>query len=96
MTWIKVAESGDIKENSGKEVTANGVKIALFRTTDNYYAIDALCRHQDGSLAPGDVQGEIVPDPIGDESFDRDGERERCPRWQAGGEQETNHHRDNI
>jgi nitrite reductase (NADH) small subunit len=64
MTWIKVAESGDIKENSGKEVTANGVKIALFRTTDNYYAIDALCRHQDGSLAPGDVQGEIVECPL--------------------------------
>jgi 3-phenylpropionate/trans-cinnamate dioxygenase ferredoxin subunit len=64
MTRIKVAETGDIKQNSGKEVTANGVKIALFRTTDTYYAIDALCRHQDGSLAPGAVQGEVVECPL--------------------------------
>ncbi len=64
MTWVRVADTDELKENSGKEVTANGIKIALFRTSEAYYAIDALCRHQDGSLAPGAVQGEIVECPL--------------------------------
>ncbi|MGH9953662.1 MAG: Rieske (2Fe-2S) protein, partial [Nitrososphaeraceae archaeon] len=29
-----------------------------------YYAIDAICRHQDGSLAPGKLEGEVVECPL--------------------------------
>lgn len=64
MTWIKVADKNEIKEGSGKEVNINGQRIALFYNNDKYYAIEALCRHQDGSLAPGKVQGEIVECPL--------------------------------
>ena len=35
-----------------------------FLSNNKYYAIEALCRHQDGSLAPGKVQGEIVECPL--------------------------------
>ena len=64
MTWIKVASKDDIREGSGKELSINGQRIALFLSKNKYYAIEALCRHQDGSLAPGKVSGEIVECPL--------------------------------
>jgi 3-phenylpropionate/trans-cinnamate dioxygenase ferredoxin component len=64
MTWVKIAETDDIKENTGKEFSVNGIKVAVFRVNGKYYALEALCRHQDGSLAPGQIQGEIVECPL--------------------------------
>ena len=64
MTWIKVSSKDDIREGSGKELSINGQRIALFLSKSKYYAIEALCRHQDGSLAPGKVSGEIVECPL--------------------------------
>jgi nitrite reductase/ring-hydroxylating ferredoxin subunit len=64
MTLVKVADVGDIKENSGMEVKVGDTRIALFYANGRYYAMEALCRHQDGSLAPGKVEGEIVECPL--------------------------------
>ncbi len=64
MTWIKAANTKDIKEGNGKELNINGQRIALFFSYFKYYAIQALCRHQDGSLAPGKIEGEIVECPL--------------------------------
>ncbi|MDF2770199.1 MAG: Rieske (2Fe-2S) protein [Nitrososphaeraceae archaeon] len=64
MTWVKVGDERDIKENYGKEINVNGIRIALFHANGRYYAIEALCRHQDGSLAPGKIDGEVVECPL--------------------------------
>ena len=64
MTWIKVCYEREIKENHGKEINVNGIRIALFHANGRYYAIEALCRHQDGSLAPGKIDGEVVECPL--------------------------------
>ena len=64
MTWTKIANKDEIREGNGKEININGQRIALFLSKNKYYAIEALCRHQDGSLAPGKVQGEIVECPL--------------------------------
>lgn len=64
MTLVKVAEVGDIKENAGREVKVGQTRIALFFANGRYYAIEALCRHQDGSLAPGKIEGEVVECPL--------------------------------
>ena len=64
MTWIKIANKDEIREGNGKEINVNSQRIALFLSNDKYYAIEALCRHQDGSLAPGKVQGEVVECPL--------------------------------
>jgi nitrite reductase/ring-hydroxylating ferredoxin subunit len=64
LTFVKVAQRGEIKENSGKELYINGTRIALFYANGKYYAIEALCRHQDGSLAPGKIDGEVVECPL--------------------------------
>jgi 3-phenylpropionate/trans-cinnamate dioxygenase ferredoxin subunit len=64
MTWVKAAQKGEIPEQSGKEINVNGSRIALFHANGKYYAVEALCRHQDGSLAPGEIDGEIVECPL--------------------------------
>ncbi|MDQ4073642.1 MAG: Rieske 2Fe-2S domain-containing protein [Thermoproteota archaeon] len=64
MTWVKVANKNEIEEGKGKELNLNGQRIALFFTNKKYYAIEALCRHQDGSLAPGKIEGEVVECPL--------------------------------
>lgn len=64
MTFIKVAKTDEIKEGKGKEININGQRVALFLTNNKFYAIEALCRHQDGSLAPGKVEGEVVECPL--------------------------------
>ena len=64
MAFVKVAQRGEIKENSGKELYINGSRIALFNANGKYDAIEALCRHQDGSLAPGKIDGEVVECPL--------------------------------
>jgi nitrite reductase (NADH) small subunit len=63
LTLVKVAHTGEIKENGGKEVNVNGTRIALFYANGRYYALEALCRHQDKPIAPGKVDGEVVECP---------------------------------
>ena len=47
-----------------KKLTLMVTRIALFHANGKYYAIEALCRHQDGSLAPGHIDGEVVECPL--------------------------------
>ncbi|MGE0242952.1 MAG: Rieske (2Fe-2S) protein [Nitrososphaeraceae archaeon] len=64
MAWKKIAETFEIPENKGKEIEINGNRVAIFHANGRYYAIEALCRHQDGSLAPGKINGEVVECPL--------------------------------
>ena len=64
MALVKVAHTGDIGINKGKEININGTRIALFNSNGKFYAVEALCRHQDGSLAPGKIDGEVVECPL--------------------------------
>ncbi len=63
MTWKKVAEKGGIRKDSGAEFDVEGKKIAIFNK-DGYYALDALCAHQDGSIAPGKLEGDVIECPL--------------------------------
>ena len=50
MAWKKVAEKGAIKSGSGMSFDVDGKKIAIF--------------NQDGSLAPGKLEGDVVECPL--------------------------------
>ena len=64
MTWTKVAEKGDIQSGSSKEFEVDGKKIAVFNQ-DGFHALDGICQHQDGSIAPkGKIEGDIVECPL--------------------------------
>ncbi len=63
MTWKKVAKKGSIPSGKGWEYNVDGKKIAIFNK-DGYYALDALCVHQDGHIAPGVLDGDVVECPL--------------------------------
>lgn len=63
MAWIKVAEKNEISAGKGKSFKVEGKQIAIFNQ-DGYHALDDLCVHQDGSLAPGKLDGDIVECPL--------------------------------
>ena len=64
MAWTKVAEKGDIQTGTSKEYEIDGKKIAVFNQ-DGFHALDGICQHQDGSIAPkGKIEGDIVECPL--------------------------------
>ncbi len=63
MTWTKLGSSESVSTGKGKEFTVNGKRIAVFNVNGNYYAMEALCRHQDGPLADGTLKEDIVECP---------------------------------
>lgn len=63
MVWKKIAEKEEIEKGKGKEYQIDGKKIAVFNQ-DRYYAMDSLCVHQDGSIASGRLEGDVVECPL--------------------------------
>ena len=63
MTWKKIADKGDVPTGGGKAFKIDGKQIAIFNQ-DGYHAMDDLCVHQDGSIAPGKLEGDIVECPL--------------------------------
>ena len=63
MTWNKVAEKNDIAPGKGREFLVDGKKIAIINQ-NGFHALDSLCVHQDGSLAPGRLEGDVVECPL--------------------------------
>ena len=51
MAWTKVADKDEIDTGKSKELEIDGKKIAVFNQ-DGYHALDGICQHQDGSIAP--------------------------------------------
>jgi nitrite reductase/ring-hydroxylating ferredoxin subunit len=63
MVWKKVAEKGTIAPGKGREFKVDDKKIAIFNQ-DGYHGIDAICVHQDGHIAPGKLEGDVVECPL--------------------------------
>ena len=63
MVWKKIAEKNEIAAGKGKAFKVDDKQIAIFNQ-DGYHALDDLCVHQDGSLAPGKLDGDIVECPL--------------------------------
>ncbi|MEM3084215.1 MAG: Rieske 2Fe-2S domain-containing protein, partial [Nitrososphaerales archaeon] len=60
MTWTRIGSRDSIAVGKGKEFVVGGKQVAVFNMNGTFYALEALCRHQDGPLAEGMLQGEIV------------------------------------
>jgi nitrite reductase/ring-hydroxylating ferredoxin subunit len=57
---IKVAEANELSPGQGKLVQVNGKDIALFNVNGIYYAMSAVCPHEDGPLHEGEVDGDTI------------------------------------
>lgn len=60
----------DIPLGEGRAITLDGRRIAIFRATGGWYAIDAVCPHRGGPLADGIVCDRAVICPLHDRRFD--------------------------
>lgn len=48
-----VAQVGDIPDGEGRTYTVGGFMVGVFRSADEYHAINDLCPHMGASLASG-------------------------------------------
>ena len=63
MAWKKIAEKSEIASGKGKAFKIDGKQIAVFNQV-GFHVLDDLCVHQDGSIAPGKLEGNIVECPL--------------------------------
>lgn len=68
--FIDVAGKDDLANGKGKVVEVNGRKIALFNIDGDFFAIDNACRHSEGPLGEGDLQGNTVVCPLHEWEYD--------------------------
>src|SRR5215471_5554322 len=59
----RVCKAGELADGEGRTFTVNGKLIALFRSGDEYRAIDDTCPHMGASLSGGWVDNGIVTCP---------------------------------
>ncbi len=62
--FIKVAESSEIADGTGKCVEVEGKRIAVFNMVGEFYAIDDTCTHRGGPLSEGAIEGDEVECPL--------------------------------
>ena len=53
----------EVSSGKGKAFKIDGKQIAVFNQ-NGFHAMDDLCVHQDGSIAPGKLEGDIVECPL--------------------------------
>ena len=67
--FVKVAQVGDVPENSIKSVDAGGTEVALFNLGGEYYALADICPHAHCNLSEGDVEENDVICPCHGATF---------------------------
>lgn len=60
---VKGAQVDELAPGQGKLVQVDGRDIALFNVNGAYYAMDAVCPHEEGPLNEGEVDGETIVCP---------------------------------
>jgi|WetSurMetagenome_2_1015567.scaffolds.fasta_scaffold45994_1 ferredoxin-NADP reductase len=70
VSFVKVAQHGDLAPGQVKAVAVNGAQIALCNVDGVYYAIDDTCPHRSASLAEGDLIGKEITCPLHGAIFD--------------------------
>ncbi len=63
LTRVRIAAAAEIPEGSGREFVVGDRIVAVFHTSDGWYAIDGICSHAGGPLAQGQVAGNVVTCP---------------------------------
>ena len=68
--WVKVGQASEIAPGRPKAVDLEGARVALFKVpgeesgpTQGIYCIEDLCTHDDGPVAEGPQEGDVVECP---------------------------------
>ncbi|MEN8239028.1 MAG: non-heme iron oxygenase ferredoxin subunit [Actinomycetota bacterium] len=70
MTWALVGALTDLPEDAGTCVDVDGVTVAVFRSSQDVFAIANTCSHAEASLCEGDVFDGEVECPLHGAAFD--------------------------
>ena len=79
MAFSKVAKVADVPPGKGKQVTVNGVKVALFNVNGAFFAINDTCPHRGGPLSEGILTGTEVECPWHGAKFNATTGAHLCP-----------------
>ena len=60
--WVRVGAPTDMAVGEARVIPGPG-EIAVFRTTDGYFAVDNLCPHRGAPLSDGRLDGVVVTCP---------------------------------
>lgn len=63
MSWYFLCDASDLPEGSSREFVVDGRIVALFRTSQQWYAIDGMCAHQGGPIAQGKLDANCITCP---------------------------------
>ncbi len=63
MTWYRVCQLDDLKDQAGSEFAIAGRVVAIFVHGETLSAVDGMCAHQGGPLAQGLLDGTCVTCP---------------------------------
>lgn len=67
---VRVATTDDIRPGQTRLVEAEGLPVLVCHTGGRYYAISAVCPHEEGPLQDGSLVGERVVCPVHGYDFD--------------------------
>jgi nitrite reductase (NADH) small subunit len=67
---IRVCSVDDVPAGEGRAVSIAGRRVAIFRTEERWYALDAVCPHLGGPLADGIVSERTVTCPLHERRFE--------------------------
>ncbi len=70
MAFVKVASVSEIPVGAMKQVDLSGKVVMLANVNGRIYAIAGLCTHQQGVLANGQLDGNVVTCPRHGSQFD--------------------------
>lgn len=68
--FVAVAPVEEIPRGTGREITAEGRVLAVYRIGDEFYALDGICPHAGGPLGQGELTGHVVTCPWHGWQFD--------------------------
>ena len=69
--WVAVAKTGEVQPGRPKVTQVDALRVAVFQLQDGELrAIEDVCTHDDGPLAEGRVEGEVIECPRHGARFD--------------------------
>lgn len=68
--WVRVCRVDEVRQDEGKGVEVNGVKLGLYRLTDGCFALGDVCSHAYALLSTGFVEDDAVECPLHQARFE--------------------------
>jgi naphthalene 1,2-dioxygenase system ferredoxin subunit len=68
--WHTVASLSELRDNEPMGVVIGGVRVALYRVGDKFYATGNVCTHAEALLSDGHLQGCEIECPLHGGRFD--------------------------